>query len=344
MLLSIDVAIKNLAFCLFEIKDAAIKKWELIDLIHEDSMNDECSGLTTKKIKCNKTATFVTNDNKKLCKVHSKKIDKDNISELKSNYKCNMNGCINDIYVRIPEDNIGLCLKHKKIFKEKDDKKVRYYTVKNISDNELRVLLFKKLDSYNFELYDIKKVIIEKQPKHATEQMRSVAYALYDYFLIKLLYKCKIKWIDPKNKLTVYNGPVIQCDLKDPYKRNKWYACKYCEWYLTTRNDTNLDFFNLNKKKDDLADCYLQGIYYIENKGRPKKLTQQQQNVYKEQNIIKYNKIKARKPKVNKLKYTLSEVKYCIMKGQINSNVFKTSMIFFFGDNFDIKTLTKGAK
>lgn len=335
--LSIDVAIKHLAFCLF--KNSNIESWQLINLIKDDFIDSicpiSCSGVTVKKIKCNKPAKFKHIENNNIyCKVHSNKF-KDKIQPIKDIFKCSIDTCNNDIqfYYKSNQSIIGFCNKHKK---NTTNTLERYYTVSNCNDFELRCLLFKKLDTFDFSF--VNKVLIERQPKHATEKMKSISYAIFDYFIIKTNYKCKPIWIDPKNKLTVYNGPVIKCDLTDPYERNKWFACKYCSWYLENRkDDVNLKLFNSFKKQDDLADCYLQGIYYIENKGVKKQMTQQQQQVYTEQNIIKYKKIKSRKPKAGKIKYSLGELKYLVEQSKKsgvanNTTAYKNSCKFFFGD------------
>ena len=51
------------------------------------------------------------------------------------------------------------------------------------------------------------------------------------------------------------------------YGDKKKMAIEHVKYFLKENNDTtNLEFFNLHKKKDDLADSYLQGLYIIEQK------------------------------------------------------------------------------
>ena len=345
-ILSIDIAIKNLAFCLFDYTNSKIIDWKLINLLKDieaDNFcnNIKCSSITKKNIKCIKNALYESN-NEYFCTIHSKKIE--NKTLLKNKLKCSIDKCTKDI--KYYDKNNGYCNIHKK--KTNVDLK-RYYTVDNINDNELRILLFKELDLYDFS--SVKKILIEKQPKMASEKMRSVSYAVYDYFIIKLNYNSKVIWVDPKNKLTIYNGPIINCplEIKDSYDRNKWFACQYCDYFLKEKNElNNLNFFKLNKKKDDLADCYLQGIYYIEYKNKKNIMTDQQKSVYIDQNILKYNKIKKRKPKLNKTKYTLSEIKYLITNDKNKSNNYnynlnlKNSIKYYFGDeNYFNKNIIK---
>jgi len=69
--------------------------------------------------------------------------------------------------------------------------------------------------------------------------------------------------INARNKLKVYNGPKISCDIKDKYKRNKFLAIEYCKEMIKNEEEEFIELYNNSKKKDDLADSYLQGIYYI---------------------------------------------------------------------------------
>ena len=72
--------------------------------------------------------------------------------------------------------------------------------------------------------------------------------------------------INARNKLKAYTGPPIQCDIKDKYKKTKYLAVKYCDIMIHENTEIDPKFHELfeeSKKKDDLADAYLQGMYYI---------------------------------------------------------------------------------
>lgn len=346
--LSIDIAIKNLAFCLFD--ESKIIDWKLINLINDNDFNmtKDCSSLTKSKNKCNKSATYVNDNNTYFCTTHAK--NNLNCIKLKNKLLCCKKDCKKDIYYYNKDTNEGFCKIHKS-----DNSLIRHYTVDNITDVELRILLFSELDKHNFNSFNLKHILIERQPKHATEKMRSLAYAVFDYFIIKFNYDPKIKvvWVDPKNKLTIYDGPVLKCpdNIKDQYKRNKWFACEYCKWYLNKRLDNdNLQYLLDSRKQDDLADCYLQGIYYIENKQtktktKTKKPNAQQMAVFRDMNLIKYKKIRVKRPNKNVNKnYTLGEIKHILTNykniDDLNNNIkLINGMKYFFGDNVEIAPL-----
>ena len=52
-------------------------------------------------------------------------------------------------------------------------------------------------------------------------------------------------------------------NITERYKRNKWLAVKYCDYMIQEEKDEFKKLFEESKKKDDLSDSYLQGIYYI---------------------------------------------------------------------------------
>ena len=75
-ILSIDVGMKNLAICLFNITDDLnykIKLWDVINLCNEKDYYCGEINNKTKKI-CNKKAKF-TKNNKYYCKIHAKNKD-----------------------------------------------------------------------------------------------------------------------------------------------------------------------------------------------------------------------------------------------------------------------------
>jgi hypothetical protein len=154
------------------------------------------------------------------------------------------------------------------------------------------------------QLLNVDLVVIENQPSLKNPQMKSIQMILYSYFLIlgKVIgngdnttgYIQKIDFCSASNKLKVYNGPVIvleekssrrkkkveedivqNIEIKEPEKVKKASSVKYADkkrlaiehakYFLKDNNIDYIDFFNNHKKNDDLADSFLQGLYYIKN-------------------------------------------------------------------------------
>ena len=85
-----------------------------------------------------------------------------------------------------------------------------------------------------------------------------------------------IKLINASNKLKLgknlqdINNSEDILKIKTKYTRNKKLAILYTNHFLKQRliveeYEKYNNIFNNNKKKDDLADAFLQGLYFIEN-------------------------------------------------------------------------------
>ena len=124
-------------------------------------------------------------------------------------------------------------------------------------------------------------VLLENQPVLKNPVMKSVQMLIYGFFLYQktnLIKNIKlIKLINASNKLKT--GLLLNNEFKElkkiidnkdyntnlKYSINKKKAVDYTLLYLDYMKLNNYkDFFNLHKKKDDLADSFLQSIYYIE--------------------------------------------------------------------------------
>ena len=141
--------------------------------------------------------------------------------------------------------------------------------------DELTKRMYEHLNK-EFYSYDIDIVLLENQPVLKNPVMKSVQMILFSYFQyqkIMLNREIKlIKFINAGNKLKVgrnfneinYNAEINA--IKSKYTRNKKFAILYTDKILIDRlkDNKNNEYFNKHKKKDDLADAFLQAIYYID--------------------------------------------------------------------------------
>ena len=117
---------------------------------------------------------------------------------------------------------------------------------------------------------DVDLVVIENQPALKNPTMKSIQMMIYSYFLINGVCSpdskiTNIEMINARNKLKAYTGPKVECEIKDKYKRTKFLGIEYCKHMIQESNqeDQWIQLFTNSKKKDDLADAYLQGMYVL---------------------------------------------------------------------------------
>lgn len=126
-------------------------------------------------------------------------------------------------------------------------------------------------------LLEVDKVLIEKQIKAA---MKMITACTYTYFFLKLGAdrQTDIMEYDPKHKLNCCKEE-IEVKGKSKYLRNKKLGIEHCKRLVP---EEHMEFFTKHKKKDDLADCYLQGLSYIMFSGK----------IYEQRPTAKQNKYK----------------------------------------------------
>ena len=248
--------------------------------------------------------------------------------------------CTNKAYYIDECDNNKWCLTHGKTQIRAGKTLERNVTVANVTEFELKSRLFHALDNNPIFLV-ANTVLVENQPLKGMEKIRGIGHALFDYFVLRgTIDKGKeyksLQFLNAKNKLTVYDGPPITCSLKTQYARNKWYAVKYCSWAIQTLPSILNYFENFKQKKDDLADCMLQGLWYLKfgQEGKKAPLTSNHQKlVYGENNIVAYNKVRPYAPTAKSLKsgkLTLSNIKYILTKKVKNPDCLTSSIDFYF--------------
>ena len=255
-ILSIDVGIKNLAYCILDSDPSGnhIIEWDIINIM--ENINPTCVNILKNK-PCTKDAYFIIKSLKKTKLNNNVSNNVSNISSSGVQYFCNKKTCMK---------------KMESIYTKKQIKKCKRKTCKNIKLQELAIKLLKKLQTTfdfvnNKNILNIDTVIIENQPVLKNPTMKSVQMILYTYFLEHgfMCEKSNISTIilfSPRNKLKTYDGPTVECTLKNKYSKRKFLSIEYTKYFII---DTTkwYDFFLSHSKKDDLADCYMQGLYYL---------------------------------------------------------------------------------
>ena len=273
-ILSIDVGIKNLAICLFDkpenSTDFQILKWDVIN-IGETSQEIKCVEID-KSVICNKPAKFSKNG-KCYCLKHSKKqpyqvpssdlkptfINKQkikNLYELAEKYNINYEEPIKK------SDLINLINNY--IF----EKCFEPIGTTNMNASKIDLIsigrnIKTKLDLlFKNDIATITHVIIENQISPIANRMKTIQGMIAQYFIMQNNY-INVDFISASNKLKD-----CKSDIKNSYGERKKLGIQKCLEILSN-NQKYISWekmFKEHKKKDDLADSFLQGIWFINNK------------------------------------------------------------------------------
>ena len=335
---SFDIGIKNLAFCILSYdpnrSDGSrfpIQDWQNLNLIPNNETK-YCQQIIQSGNRigqpCGHQAYNITTNQIPLCKRHTNTLLK-NIDDDTSKSLCDASapdGFSKSLCDTSAPDGFSKSLCDSPEINSTSEEEntsehnqnveiIRYRQVANMTTQEINEILVKTLDQFP-TLLKCQTIVLEHQPSK-NPKMKNLSNMLYSYFVIRGIvdrpegHLKKILFISPRNKLSIYDGPDITCHLKGSYARNKFYGKKYCEYLI--RNDSRwLNYFESHRKKDDLADCFLQGAWYLMSHARKLPTNVNLTAVY-DHNVQKYQKCRARAPTIAQVKrgtYGLSNIKY----------------------------------
>jgi hypothetical protein len=252
---SIDVGIKNLSFCLFE-DDGRILKWDNINLIDE---------METKCCECNKPAKFCKNG-KEFCKKHTNKNEYiiptsefKSLSKKSKQYLIDLASKYNIVLQSLNPNKTD-------IIKQIESKCYETISSTNATKVDLVTIgrnIQRKFDTcLSDHLNSIEMMIIENQIGPLANKMKTIQGMISQYFIMKNN-NIQIEFISASNKLKDF----VSKD-KTEYKQRKKLGTTICLQLINENVKFNewVSFLNTHKKKDDLADCFLQGLWFINHK------------------------------------------------------------------------------
>jgi hypothetical protein len=287
-ILSIDVGIRNLSFCLFTMENAdkntlSVLKWDNIDLT--EKTNNRCIFVSEKDNEglCDKPAKFVK-EGKCYCLKHSKKLNflqpasdlalpflnkqkVQSLIEIADKYK---------IKYETPYKKTGLIAQLTEFAQthcfSKIDKvnasKIDLVTVGRNIEHKFGEILGDHLPT-------IETIIIENQIGPIANKMKTIQGMLAQYFIMKNN-NISIDFISATNKLKDFMPSSTSTENTDKslkpekmdYKQRKKLGIQTCLNFVDTdhRFTTWATFLHKHQKKDDLSDCFLQGMWYIKHK------------------------------------------------------------------------------
>jgi hypothetical protein len=127
--------------------------------------------------------------------------------------------------------------------------------------------LCQELDQRFSHFPDIDHVIIERQPKARSIMMVAIQMFLCMYFTPRAK---KVNFASACRKLDMnfLNFPrIVSQEPAKKYAANKAYAIAAANKYLSVMKNNTVNDMIKFKKKDDVADAFLQAVAFIENDG-----------------------------------------------------------------------------
>jgi len=296
-IISFDIGIKNLAYCVFSINKSdsnktSILKWGVANLIPTDinAANAAHTCNCKKKTKnastlCGKKATFQHEQNY-YCNVHAKTSGKFMPTDFSISRKPSGLPSVTDQRAVIPikklklEELKSFCDLHKIPFDLSDKKpdilakaeafikagslipiKVEKKNANHVHIVEIGKQIKIQLDEILTNV-SIDAVILENQISPIAGRMNTIQGMLAQYFIMRSVNLPSIDFISSSCKLKGFKEAKTD---ESTYKDHKRDGITICRKFLEKNPEFKKcsDVFEKSPKKDDLADCFLQGIYFL---------------------------------------------------------------------------------
>lgn len=282
-IISFDIGTKNLAYCICKYNTnkqdisnnhIEIIDWDIINICESDNKTcniDNCKSKVLYEKEniyyCNKHAK--KNNKYSILPKELKKINKKKLDELKSITQKYMLDLSNNCKLKKDYINIIECFINSKYFNTVQTNNAKNISLINLGinmKNKLDVLL--KKENYNIS---IDTVLIENQISPIASKMKTVQGMLSQYFIMNNIYDIqfisssnKLKGFDDKKKTDDKQDVSNKSDIsnKKEYRSRKKLGIQIVESLLQKDNIKWIDFFNNNKKKDDLSDSFLQALWF----------------------------------------------------------------------------------
>jgi len=273
-----DIGIKNLSYCILDVNEMNIIRWELIHLqtqtptcTYKINGNETCGKESKMKHKIN-IEYFCTKHAKLYTKLKTQeleniikklKLNEKNKCEIVDKTKCHKN-CTTEINMK------KYCEVHgKKICNEiiKNDKLINVKKVSCMKESlsNLGEKMYDALDKRP-EILQVDKIVIENQPSQKNPTMKSISILLLSYFIMKK-YK-NVDFIAPSGKLKVNEKLTKEIlgisNKNDKYAVTKELGIKYTEKIIQTFKNSEIfcEILKKEKKQDDLCDAFLHAYYH----------------------------------------------------------------------------------
>jgi len=316
-IISFDIGIKNLAYCIFVVGEkTSVLKWNIVNLIQTDNSSKQahsnCTCMKAGKKKapetvCGKKGAYTDASGTSIfCTIHAKVLSAAHLNTSTVQGTCNgkiipcKEMSMSTIKSLKLDDLKTFCKTHSIAFADSDKKpdicakaeaaiKERTLVpIKVVKQNANHVHLVEIGKQIRMQMDEVLKgikvdiVILENQISPIAGRMNTIQGMLAQYFIMKpdISLVPKIEFISSSGKLKDYKGSkelkggtTDGCSSQgrttdgcsSTYKDHKRDGIAFCRDFMTKNEGlrAHQEVFDSSTKKDDLADCFLQGIYYL---------------------------------------------------------------------------------
>jgi len=139
---------------------------------------------------------------------------------------------------------------------------IKETNAKDLSLIDIGIAIKDKLEKYyeEFNLSNISKILIENQISPIANRMKTIQGMIAQFFIMKNFTADNIEFVSATNKLKSFVE-----SKKTTYKERKTLSISVTLNLIKEQHNW-YSFFKKHSKKDDLADCFLQGLWYLKNK------------------------------------------------------------------------------
>jgi len=315
-LISFDVGIKNLAYCVFSLSVSpnsqlswSIPEWNCANLLAFDAPDPveikPCCHMIKGKRKsdadhaCNKASKWVspTDSDKTFCETHAKihtdwiipkkvhspsHINKLKLPELEKEYATLFPAIFTHEQTAKKMKKSELIERILAYYESKCFRSANENVQKTKSAGEIDLVTIgrairRQLDG-DTATEGITHVVIENQISTIAARMKTIQGMIAQYFIMRFGDKVHIEFVSSHNKLKGFEREDKKVPIdenkgtddkkeKASYKANKTDGIDICRRFFESNPEMRgwVPIFEKSKKRDDLADCFLQGVWYLKS-------------------------------------------------------------------------------
>lgn len=302
-LISFDVGIKNLAYCVITQSNSQtrIPNWICANLLElnaptSSSSQSVCNHMIVAKKKdapekqCGKHAKWRTpsSPDARFCETHAKmqtqwilpkkqhqpsQINKLKLPELKQVWSGISKIDAETISLKKAELVDKITTYYESVCFQTTDPAIKTATASETDLITIGRAIKQQLDS-DQEIEGATHVIIENQISTIASRMKTIQGMIAQYFIMRFGDAVTIEFVSSHNKLKGFSqkpAPLDENSLnttdktKQTYKANKTDGVAICRRFIAANSEMGnwSPIFERSKKRDDLADCFLQGVWYL---------------------------------------------------------------------------------